>query len=112
MRRDVFQAIADPRRREILGLLAKEQLTLNGLAKNFRISRPAISKHVKILAQCGLVELRREGRERYCTARIDRLDEVASWVEEYRKIWQKRLDSLERYLNTIQRKEKQHGRKN
>jgi DNA-binding transcriptional ArsR family regulator len=76
MRRDVFQAIADPNRRAILSLLAGQRLTLNGVAENFRISRPAISRHIKILKECGLVVIIPHGRERYCEARLDRLKEV------------------------------------
>ena len=64
MRRDVFQAIADPTRREIIGLLSKQSLTLNGVAENFEISRPAISKHINILTECGLVVIKQQGRER------------------------------------------------
>ncbi len=101
-RRDVFQAIADPNRRAILGLLAKKNHTLNGVAENFDISRPAISKHMKILVQCGLVEIRQQGRERYCEAKINRLDEVSDWVAQYRKIWEQRFDSLQTYLDELQ----------
>ena len=72
-RRDVFQAIADPNRRAILGLLASENLTLNGIADKFKISRPAVSKHVKILKECGLVEINQKGRERYAIARLEKL---------------------------------------
>jgi DNA-binding transcriptional ArsR family regulator len=107
MRRDVFQAIADPNRREILALLVGRKLTVNGLAENFDISRPAISKHVKILSQCGLVSVSRQGRERYCEARYDKLSEVSDWVSQYRKFWEEKLDALEVYLNELQAKEKQ-----
>lgn len=106
MRRDVFQAIADPTRREIIGLLAQEPLTLNGVANNFDISRPAISKHMKILQECGLVSFRQQGRERYCKAELEPLREVSDWAEHYRKIWADRLDALENYLNTLQAKNK------
>jgi DNA-binding transcriptional ArsR family regulator len=105
MRRNVFHAIADPNRRAILGLLAKGRLTLSGVARNFSISRPAISKHMKILAECGLVEIRRQGRERYCEVRLDRLIEVSDWVEQYRRLWEEKLDALEIYLNTNRRKD-------
>lgn len=101
-RRDVFQAIADPNRRAILALLAKKNQTLNGVAENFDISRPAISRHMKILMQCGLVVVTQQGRERFCEARIEKLDEVTDWVTTYRKIWDQRFDSLERYLDEIQ----------
>ena len=98
MRRDVFHAIADPTRRQILGLIADESLTLNGVAKKFKISRPAVSKHVKILKECGLIKIRQEGRERYCEPKLDKLKEVSSWVEKYRIFWTEKLDRLEKFL--------------
>jgi DNA-binding transcriptional ArsR family regulator len=101
-RRDVFQAIADPNRRAILGLLAKKTHTLNGVAENFDISRPAISRHIRILTECGLVTINRQGREHYCEVRLNKLDEVTTWVAQYRKIWEQRLDSLQSYLDEIQ----------
>ena len=75
-RRDVFQAIADPTRREIIHLLSRQSLNLNAVADNFEISRPAISKHIKILTECGLIAIRQEGRERYCDAQLNKLKEV------------------------------------
>jgi DNA-binding transcriptional ArsR family regulator len=111
MRRDVFQAIADPNRRAILGLLSTQRLTLNGVADNFKISRPAISKHIKILHECGLIDIKQEGRERYCEVRLEKLNEVSDWVEQYRIFWETKLDALEVYLSEIQAKEKKHGRK-
>jgi len=111
MRRDVFQAIADPTRRSILGLLANQNLTLNGVAENFDISRPAISRHIKILSECGLVVTHQQGRERYCEARFNKLNEVSEWVEHYRKLWAERLDALEVYLSKLQAKEKKNVRK-
>ena len=94
MRRDVFQAIADPTRREIIGLLANKTLTLNGVAENFEISRPAISKHIKILTECGLVVIKQQGRERFCAIDFNRLKEVAEWVTQYRRFWNEKLDAL------------------
>lgn len=111
MRRDVFHGIADPNRRAILALLADQKLTLNGVAKNFDISRPAISRHIKILSECGLVITTQMGRERYCEARMDRLNEVADWVEQYKKIWEGRLDALQGYLKEMQTKRKKYSRK-
>jgi DNA-binding transcriptional ArsR family regulator len=111
MRRDVFQAIADPNRRAILGLLANQKLTLNGVAENFDISRPAISKHIRILSECGLVVTTQQGRERYCEIKLEKLNEVANWVGQYRKLWEDKLDALEDYLTKLQTKEKKHGRK-
>jgi len=110
MRRDVFQAIADPTRREIVSLLAHKSMNLNSVAENFDISRPAISRHIKILTECGLIVIRQEGRERYCEARLKKLNEVAEWVEQYKSFWNKKLDSLESYLEEIQ-KPKKHKKK-
>jgi DNA-binding transcriptional ArsR family regulator len=107
MRRDVFQAIADPTRRAILDLLAAQPLTLNGVAEHFEISRPAISKHIKILAECGLVVIRQQGRERYCEVQMDKLSEVSTWVEQYRATWEQRFDRLEETLNELHRKGEQ-----
>ena len=111
MRRDVFQAIADPNRRAIIGLLANQKLTLISVDDHFDISRPAISKHIKILAECGLVVVHRQGRERYCEARLEQLNEVSDWLEQYRKIWEQRLDRLDEYLSELQKKENNYGKK-
>lgn len=102
MRRDVFQAIADPTRRAIISLIALQSLSLNAVAEKFDISRPAISKHIKILTECGLIEIKQQGRERLCEARLDKLNEVSDWVEQYRKFWTEKLDALEIYLNELQ----------
>lgn len=109
-RRDVFHAIADPTRRAILGLLAVQTLTLNAVAQNFDISRPAVSKHVKILEECGLIKINQLGRERFCEAQFDKLNEVSEWIEQYRKFWESKLDALEIYLEKLQ-KEKKYGKK-
>ena len=101
MRRDVFQAIADPTRREIIHLIAHKSLNLNAVAAKFDISRPAISKHIKILTECGLIEIKREGRERFCEAKLSKLNEVSDWVEQYRKFWNERLDALEAHLSRV-----------
>ncbi len=106
MRRDVFQAIADPTRREIIHLLAQESLNLNAVADRFDISRPAISKHIKILKECGLITIHQQGRERICEAKIDSLNDVSHWVEQYRKFWEDKLDSLEIYLAKLQSQDK------
>jgi len=103
MRRDVFQAIADPNRRAILALLARQRLTLNGVAVNFRISRPAVSRHIKILKECGLVVVIPQGRERYCEVRFDKLNEVADWVEQYRQIWEARFNRLDDLLEQMKK---------
>jgi len=101
MRRDVFQAIADPNRRTMLALLAKQRMTLNGVAENFCISRPAVSKHIKILKECGLVIVIPEGRERYVEARFDKLNEVTDWIEQYRQVWDERFNRLDDVLEQM-----------
>ncbi len=98
MRRDVFQAIADPTRRKILSLLAHESLNLNSVAEKFHSSRPAISKHIKILTECGLITIKQQGRERYCEARLQKLNEASQWIEQYRVFWTKKLDALGDFL--------------
>lgn len=98
MRRDVFQAIADPTRREIINLLAHKSLNLNAVADNFEISRPAISKHIKILTECGLIVIKQQGRERYCRAELNKLREVAEWTAKYKEFWNDKLDALGDFL--------------
>src|SRR5687768_7394997 len=104
MRRDVFQAIADPTRRQIIGLLANNPLNLNAVSEKFDISRPAVSKHIRILTECGLVDIKQTGRERYCHANLRRLKEVADWAEKYKIFWTQKLDALEDFLNKEQKK--------
>jgi DNA-binding transcriptional ArsR family regulator len=104
MRRDVFQAIADPTRREIISMIAHQSLHLNLVAEKFHISRPAISKHIKILTECGLITIKQHGRKRYCEANLQKLNEVSDWVEQYRKFWTLKLDALETYLDELQNK--------
>jgi len=98
MRRDVFQAIADPTRREIIQLVAKKQLNLNEVAAHFDISRPAISKQIKILTECGLIVITQSGRERYCEAKLNGLKLVSKWIDQYRLFWNNKLDALELHL--------------
>jgi DNA-binding transcriptional ArsR family regulator len=106
MRRDVFQAVADPTRRDIIHMTSKETLTLNEVADRFDISRQAISKHIKILTDCGLIIIKADGRERYCSAQLRPLREISDWVGQYRKQWNKRLNALETYLDKLQHKPK------
>ena len=98
MRRDVFQAIADPTRRKIIGMIAHQSLNLNAVADNFNISRPAISRHIKILTECGLITIKQQGRERYCEAKLQKLNEVEKWIEQYRVFWTSKLNALENFL--------------
>lgn len=109
-RRDVFQAIADPTRRQIISMLAYESLNLNAIAEKFEVTRQAVSLHVKILEECGLIVINQQGRERYCEAKLDKLDDVSKWVEQYRQVWESKLDSLELYLAKLQ-KNKKNARK-
>ena len=112
MRRDVFQAIADPTRRSIINMVAKESLNLNAVAENFDISRPAISKHIKILTECGLIVIKQQGRERFCEAKLQSLNEVSQWIEQYRVFWTSKLDALGDFLaNDIPAKHKRKPKK-
>lgn len=98
-RRDVFTAIADPTRREIIQIVSHRSVNVNAIAEQFEISRQAISLHLKILEECGLLRIRQQGRERYCTAQLEPLSEVATWVNAYKKFWNDKLDALERFLD-------------
>jgi DNA-binding transcriptional ArsR family regulator len=111
MKRDIFQGIADPTRREILNMIAYKSLNVNAVTENFDVSRTAIYKHIKILTECGLIVMKQQGRERYCEARLDKLGEVTDWIEKYRKIWAARFDSLDDYLQALQSKSSVAGKK-
>ena len=102
MRRDVFQAIADPTRREILNMITQQSLNMDSVAEHFDVTRTAIYKHIKILTECGLVEIKQKGRERYCEGKFDKLSEVSDWLDQYRRFWEAKLDSLENYLAELQ----------
>lgn len=93
-RRDVFQAIADPTRRRIIGLLANQSLNLNSISENFDISRQAISLHIKILQECNLINVRQQGRERICEVKLESLNEVVEWTEQFESFWTKKLLAL------------------
>src|SRR4028119_1224274 len=97
-RRDVFQAIADPTRRQIIGMVARQSLNLNTIADNFDMTRQAISLHVKILTECGLVTVKQHGRERFCEAKLDKLSEISTWVDQYRELWDRKFNALDSYL--------------
>jgi DNA-binding transcriptional ArsR family regulator len=109
-RRDVFQAIADPTRREIIGLIATQPLNLNAVAEKFDMTRQAVSLHIKILEECGLITLKQQGRERFCEAKLDKLSEVSAWVAQYKQHFEQKLESLEKYLVKLQ-KQRRHARK-
>lgn len=106
MSRDVFQAIAAPVRRDIVGLLATDTLSANTVAEKFDVSRPAISKHLKILKECGIIVITKQGRERFCHIQPKTLIPAFMWVEQYKKLWEDELDCFEDYLNELQSKDK------
>ena len=105
-RRDVFQAIADPTRREIIAMIAQKPRNINSLTEKFDMSRQAVSLHVKILEECGLITLKQLGRERFCEARLKKLGEVSQWVGQYKQHFEQKLDSLEKYLDKLQKQRK------
>jgi DNA-binding transcriptional ArsR family regulator len=98
IRRDVFQAIADPNRRAIIDLLAQEKLTVNQVAERFAISRPAISKHMKILTECGLVKIKQKGRERFCELKHLPLNDVVHWIDQHKRLWSNKLNFLKTHV--------------
>ena len=108
MRRDVFQAIADPTRRDIISLIAKKPMTPNTVADSFNLSRQAISKHINILAECGLLSLEIQGREYYYTMKVKKLAEVNDWLEPFRKMWEDRFSNLDSVLHNL--KSKKNGK--
>jgi DNA-binding transcriptional ArsR family regulator len=103
MRRDIFQAIADPTRRAIIALLALQAMTPNALAENFHTTRQAISKHLRILTECELVKQEHQGREIYYQLEIEKMKEIDKWLEQYRKIWETRFSQLDDVLATIKK---------
>jgi DNA-binding transcriptional ArsR family regulator len=106
MRRDVFQAIADPTRRAILCLIALQAMTPNALAEHFNSSRQAVSKHVQILTECELVRSEQQGREIYYHINIDKMKEIDIWLEQFRQIWESRFNQLDNLLSTIKKEKK------
>src|SRR5580693_2724371 len=102
-RRDVYQAIADPTRRAIIQLIAAEPLDIKSLTERFDMSQQAISLHVKLLADCGLVRMEKRGRNSYCRPKLDKLGEVAEWLAQYRQHLEGKLDNLEAYLAKLKK---------
>jgi DNA-binding transcriptional ArsR family regulator len=105
-RRDVFQAIADPTRRDIINLIAFQSMNLNSIAENFDVSRPAISQHIKILIECGLVTIKKQGRERFAEATLKPLNAITDWIEPFRKHLDERFTALDEVLEELKQKEK------
>ena len=106
MRRDIFQAIADPTRRAIIALIALQAMTPHALAENFHITRQAVSKHLRILTECDLVKQEFKGREIYYQLEIDKMKEIDEWIEQFRKIWETRFNQLDDLLSTIKEQKK------
>lgn len=101
MRRDIFQAIADPTRRAIIALIALQAMTPNAIAENFQTTRQAVSKHLRILTECELVIQQQHGREIYYSLHLERLKEVDHWLDQYRKLWETRFTQLDTVLTTL-----------
>ncbi|WP_167019835.1 helix-turn-helix transcriptional regulator [Chitinophaga sp. Cy-1792] len=97
-RRDVFQAIADPTRRAIIDMIAQQPVNVNTIAEQFHVTRQAISLHLKILSECGLLNIQHQGRERLCEVRLDKLNEVYEWTAQYHQLWTGRMKSLKNFL--------------
>lgn len=106
MRRDIFQAIADPTRRAIIALVALQAMTPNAIAENFNTTRQAVSKHLRILTECELVKQEQKGREIYYSLKIDKMKEIDKWLDQYRKIWETQFNQLDNLLSTIKKNKK------
>ncbi len=106
IRRDIFQAIADPTRRAIIALIALQAMTPNALAEHFQTSRQAVSKHIKILTECQLVRPQQQGREIYYSLEIEKMKEIDKWIDQFRKIWETRFNQLDTVLSTIKKQKK------
>jgi DNA-binding transcriptional ArsR family regulator len=106
LRRDPFQAIADPTRRAILVLLAAQTMTAGAIAENFDVARPTISKHMQVLSECELISSTQKGREIYYELKIDNMKEIDEWLIKFRKVWEARYNQLDNLLATINKKGK------
>lgn len=106
MRRDIFQAIADPTRRAIIALIALQAMTPNALAEHFDTTRQAVSKHLRILTECELVKPEHKGREIYYQLELEKMKEIDKWLEQFRKIWETRFKQLDELLLTIKNQKK------
>lgn len=104
MRRDIFQAIADPTRRAIITLIAVQAMTPNAIAEHFDTTRQTISKHLRILAECEVVKQEHQGREIYYQLEIDKMKEIDKWLEQFRDIWESRFLQLDKVLSAIKKK--------
>ncbi|MFD2163059.1 ArsR/SmtB family transcription factor [Paradesertivirga mongoliensis] len=105
-KRDIFQAIADPTRRAIIALVALQAMTPNAIAENFNITRQAVSKHLRVLAECQLVKQKFQGREIYYSLELEKMKEIDQWLSQYRKMWEVRFNQLDNVLATIKKQKK------
>src|SRR5437868_13541095 len=103
MRRDIFQAIADPTRRAIITLIALQAMTPNAIADNFNTTRQAVSKHLRILTECELVKQEHQGREIYYSLEIDKMKEIDKWLEQFKTIWENKFNQLDNLISTIKK---------
>lgn len=106
MRRDIFQAIADPTRRAIITLIALQAMTPNAIAENFNTTRQSVSKHLRILVECELIKQKPQGREIYYSLEIKKMKEIDKWLNQFRKIWEIKFNQLDKLLLTIKKNEK------
>ena len=106
LRRDVFQAIADPTRRAIITLIALQAMTPNSIADNFNTTRQAVSKHLRILTECDLVKQEQQGREIYYSLEIHKMKEIDQWLDQFRNIWEARFNQLDAVLATLKKQKK------
>ncbi|MEO8861110.1 MAG: metalloregulator ArsR/SmtB family transcription factor [Ginsengibacter sp.] len=106
MRRDIFQAIADPTRRAIITLIALHAMTPNAIADNFNTTRQAVSKHLRILTECEIVKQEQQGREIYYSLEIQKMKEIDKWLSQLREIWETRFNQLDEVLATIKKQKK------
>ena|SRR5215475_4711709 len=106
MRRDIFQAIADPTRRAIITFIALQAMTPNAIAENFNATRQSVSKHLKILTECELVKQEQQGREIYYSLEIHKMKEIDQWMDQFRDIWERRFNQLDEVLHTLKKKKK------
>lgn len=111
MKRDIFQAIADPTRRAIIALIALQAMTPNAIAENFDTTRQAVSKHLRILTECDVIAQEQKGREIYYQLKIDKMKEIDEWLEQYRKIWESRYEQLDVLLAELKQKDKKEIKK-
>jgi len=107
MRRDIFQAIADPTRRAIIALIALQAMTPNAIADNFNTTRQAVSKHLRILTECELIKQEHQGREIYYSLEVDKMKEIDNWLEQFRAIWETKFNQLDELLLNIKKQSKQ-----